>query len=146
MGVITSTSSPFAANFRYDVLALAVTSTVPPVNGTFTLPGPFTYDVNFNEEVIGSHGEFFSTPEELGALVESVEADPVKALQRGEELRESIERYNWDDVADRYASLCQRLAARDFPSRRPSGRRVGAGREALSRGPAGAPTGSRTAG
>src|SRR5262249_35345559 len=26
-------------------------STVPPVNGVFSLPGPFTYDVNFNEPI-----------------------------------------------------------------------------------------------
>lgn len=39
----------FDGTFRYDTLVLAVTSTVPPVGGTFTLPGPFNYDVNFNE-------------------------------------------------------------------------------------------------
>ncbi len=41
----------FSGTFRYDALTLMVTSTVPPVGGTFTLPGPFTYDVNFNEPV-----------------------------------------------------------------------------------------------
>ena len=33
-------------------------------------------------------------------------------------------RYDWDDVAARYEALCARLAARDFPRTRPSGRRV----------------------
>jgi hypothetical protein len=39
----------FDGTFRYDVTVIAVTSTNPPVGGTFTLPGPFNYDVNFNE-------------------------------------------------------------------------------------------------
>src|SRR6185295_14554417 len=41
----------FSATFRYDAVVLQVTSTVLPVGGVFTLPGPFTYDVNFNEAV-----------------------------------------------------------------------------------------------
>jgi hypothetical protein len=41
----------YDATFRYDAVLLQVTSTVPPANGVFTLPGPFTYDVNFNEPV-----------------------------------------------------------------------------------------------
>ncbi len=42
----------FTGTFRYDTLLLQVVSTVPPFpNGVFTLPGPFTYDVNFNEPV-----------------------------------------------------------------------------------------------
>lgn len=41
----------FTGPFRYDVVLLTVTSTVPPVGGVFTLPSPFTYDVNFNEPV-----------------------------------------------------------------------------------------------
>src|SRR5262249_8321517 len=39
-------------SFRYDAILLQVTSTSPPFpGGVFTLPGPFTYDVNFNEAV-----------------------------------------------------------------------------------------------
>ncbi|HVX60574.1 MAG TPA: hypothetical protein VHC19_08230, partial [Pirellulales bacterium] len=42
----------FNSNFRYDATLLAVASTVPPsANGVFTLPGPFEYDVMFNEDV-----------------------------------------------------------------------------------------------
>src|SRR5207248_4455438 len=41
----------FDATFRYDAVQLQVTSTNPPAGGTFTLPGPFTLDVSFNEEV-----------------------------------------------------------------------------------------------
>lgn len=55
-GAISSTTGnqilAFTGTFRYDVLALAVVSTNPPFpNGVFTLPGPFTYDVTFNEPV-----------------------------------------------------------------------------------------------
>jgi hypothetical protein len=41
----------FQCTFRYDVTLLQVTSTDPPVGGTFTGPGTVMYDVNFNEEV-----------------------------------------------------------------------------------------------
>ncbi|HET9218893.1 MAG TPA: PKD domain-containing protein, partial [Terriglobia bacterium] len=41
----------FSGNFRYDAVPLLVTSTVPPINGAFTLPAPFIYDVNFSEAV-----------------------------------------------------------------------------------------------
>ncbi|MEX0677895.1 MAG: sialidase family protein [Pirellulales bacterium] len=42
----------FSGGFRYDTLLLQVVSTDPPFpDGIFTLPGPFTYDVNFNEPV-----------------------------------------------------------------------------------------------
>ena len=35
--------------------------------------------------------------------------------RRGADLKQSIRRYNWDDVADRYEALCQGLAERAFP-------------------------------
>jgi hypothetical protein len=41
----------FTGTFRYDTLLLQVVATVPQVGGVFTLPGPFTYDVNFNEPI-----------------------------------------------------------------------------------------------
>jgi hypothetical protein len=41
----------FNGMFRYDTLLLEVTSTDPPVDGTFTGPGTVIYDVNFNEAV-----------------------------------------------------------------------------------------------
>jgi hypothetical protein len=43
----------FTCTFRYDVLQLMVTSTNPPVGGTFSPPAPndYQYDVNFNEPV-----------------------------------------------------------------------------------------------
>jgi hypothetical protein len=55
-GAFTSASNgqpvlEFQCTFRYDVTLLQVTSTDPPVGGTFTGPGTVMYDVNFNEEV-----------------------------------------------------------------------------------------------
>jgi hypothetical protein len=49
-------NDPFTALFRYDALQLRVASTNPAPfpNGAFTLPGPFTFDVNFNEPVRAS--------------------------------------------------------------------------------------------
>src|SRR5207244_11522961 len=43
----------FTCTFRYDALLLQVTTTVPPVGGTFSPPAPnnYQYDVNFNEAV-----------------------------------------------------------------------------------------------
>ena len=41
----------FQCTFRYDATLLQVTSTDPPVGGTFTGPATVMYDVNFNEQV-----------------------------------------------------------------------------------------------
>src|SRR5262249_31106107 len=43
----------FNCTFCYAVTPLAVTTTVPPVGGTFTPPAPgdYTFDVNFNQPV-----------------------------------------------------------------------------------------------
>jgi len=46
--------SAFTASFRFDATPLQVVATSPPINGTFTLPTPFTYDVQFNEAVTPS--------------------------------------------------------------------------------------------
>jgi glycosyltransferase involved in cell wall biosynthesis len=89
--------------------------------GAFTL----AYDVTFNREVLGETADYFTTPTDLAALLAAVEADQPRARARGADLKKSIRRYNWDDVADRYEALCQGLAERDFPRRRPSGRRAG---------------------
>ena len=84
------------------------------------------YDVIFNREVLGEWGQYFTTPDDVAELIMKAEADPECARQRGQGLQDSIRRYNWDDVAARYEVLCRRLADRDFPRRRPSGRRTGA--------------------
>ena len=87
--------------------------------GTHTI----AFDVPFNREVLGECGDFFTSPADVSALVEQAEADPDRPIASGKQLQESIRRYDWDDVARRYEALCARLAARDFPRRRPSGRR-----------------------
>lgn len=87
------------------------------------------WDVNFNREVIGSHGAFFSTPEQLAGALEAAEADPAAALADGASLREFIKTYSWDIVADQYEELLKALArdGQQPSSRRPSGQRPGEG-------------------
>jgi hypothetical protein len=41
----------FNGTFRFDTLTLQVVATTPAAGGVFTLPGPFTYDVRFNEPI-----------------------------------------------------------------------------------------------
>ena len=41
----------FSGDFRYDATPLQVTTTSPAIGGVFGLPGPFTYDVTFNEPI-----------------------------------------------------------------------------------------------
>jgi glycosyltransferase involved in cell wall biosynthesis len=81
------------------------------------------FDVSFNREVLGPSGRFWSTPADVAALFEAAEADPTAAAERGALARERAAAYDWDAVAAAYESLCERLAARAFPRRRPSGRR-----------------------
>ena len=56
-GAVTKLGSPatvlaaFGSSFRYDALLLQVAATNPPANAAFSLPGPFTYDVTFNEPI-----------------------------------------------------------------------------------------------
>lgn len=68
------------------------------------------WDVIFNREVIQDDGEFFSSPQHLSALVEKAEAEPAAAIHRGARLQSAIRRYDWDDVANKYAGLCSDLA------------------------------------
>ncbi len=52
IGAVTGNPvAAFTGAFRYDTLLLQVVATAPPVNGVFTLPGPVTYDVTFNEPI-----------------------------------------------------------------------------------------------
>ncbi|GAB2590320.1 glycosyltransferase [Microlunatus antarcticus] len=83
------------------------------------------YDCIFNREVLNGDGDYFSSPEELAALLEASEREPEQAVALGSFAREAIRRYDWDDVARRYEALCARLVAGPRAKRRPSGRRVG---------------------
>src|SRR5262247_3415238 len=52
IGAVTGNPvAAFTGTFRYDTLLLQVVATAPAVGGVFTLPGPFTYDVSFNEPI-----------------------------------------------------------------------------------------------
>jgi glycosyltransferase involved in cell wall biosynthesis len=82
------------------------------------------FDVSFNREVLQTSGRYFSTPEDVAAAVSSAEADPAGVRRDGNRARLMAARYDWDDVAVGYEELCLRLAARDFPRSRPSGRRL----------------------
>lgn len=84
------------------------------------------FDVSFNREVLGEAGRYWTTAEDVRALVESAEADPVAQVDRGRLSRERAALYDWDEVADRYEELCRRLALEGPVRHRPSGRRTGA--------------------
>ncbi|WP_375426350.1 DUF1972 domain-containing protein [uncultured Friedmanniella sp.] len=90
--------------------------------GTFTI----AHDNVFNREVLAEDAEYFAGPADVARLVVDAESDPERAAARGRELQSDIQRYNWDDVATRYETLCRRLSLHDFGPR-PSGRRSGVG-------------------
>jgi glycosyltransferase involved in cell wall biosynthesis len=82
------------------------------------------FDVSFNREVLGDSGEFFSDPVSVSELISAAEQDRDATLLRGKAAQVRAKAYDWDDIANRYEELCHRLAMRDFPQKRPSGRRV----------------------
>ena len=84
------------------------------------------FDVSFNREVLGEAGRYWTTADDVRALIEAAEADPAGTAARGELSREQAERYDWDAVADSYEALCRRLALTGPVRHRPSGRRTGA--------------------
>jgi glycosyltransferase involved in cell wall biosynthesis len=86
--------------------------------GTYTI----AFDVAFNREVLAGTAAYFSTEQDVARELVAAEADPARVLRLGAELQQSIQRYNWDDVTDRYEQLCERLATRRT-HRRASGRR-----------------------
>ncbi|MEU2350290.1 DUF1972 domain-containing protein [Modestobacter sp. NPDC049651] len=92
------------------------------------------YDVSFNREVLESSGRYFGTAEDVAAHVAAAEADPERTRRDGKKARLLSARYDWDHVAEGYAALCTRLAARDFPRTRPSGRRLRLGPAAQDAG------------
>jgi glycosyltransferase involved in cell wall biosynthesis len=92
------------------------------------------FDVDFNREVVSDAGRYFVSPADLAALLDAAEADPPAVRARGARARELAKNYDWDDVAAGYEALTLRLANREFPTRRPSGRR---GVMTVDAGPAG---------
>lgn len=71
------------------------------------------FDVNFNREVLGPAGRFWSDWRTLGGQLEDAEAEPARARAHGAAARaRAAELYTWDGVADGYEQLCERLAVR----------------------------------
>jgi glycosyltransferase involved in cell wall biosynthesis len=69
------------------------------------------WDVDFNREVLGDRGSFFSDARSASTAFEAFEADPGISRTTGIALQERAERtYDWDDVTSGYESLAARLA------------------------------------
>lgn len=70
------------------------------------------YDVNFNREVLGVDGVFFTDPSTLAQCILAAEGDVASSVDRGQRLADRAEdTYNWDKVADQYERLCVELAS-----------------------------------
>ena len=104
------------------------------------------FDVNFNRAVLADTGRYFVTARDVADEIELAEQYPVATRDRGESAQRIAFRYDWDDVAQRYDQLCERLVAEGPLPRavhgepggrdgRPSGRRTGLGAAAVTRDP-----------
>ncbi len=71
------------------------------------------FDVNFNREVLGGAGRYFRDADDLRRQVEVSERDIAATVELGARARVRANRYDWEDVTDRYEGLCLRLAGRD---------------------------------
>lgn len=68
------------------------------------------YDVEFNRDVLGDAGWYFADPSSVAQVVETAEANPNDAFDRGAAAKTRAHDYTWDDVAARYEALCRSLA------------------------------------
>jgi glycosyltransferase involved in cell wall biosynthesis len=75
------------------------------------------FDVVFNREVLGEHGRYFATADDLAQLCDAAEADPEGTRSRGKRGMAVLDRYDWDVVAHGYRALAHRLAGLPEPSR-----------------------------
>lgn len=67
-------------------------------------------DVDFNREVAGTSGVWFSCPADVARAVEEAEAHPARARARGLAGQAQVaHRYQWDDVTDGYEALALEL-------------------------------------
>lgn len=70
------------------------------------------FDVDFNREVLADDGWWFRDAAQLAAAVQAVDADDALVIARGLRARERAARvFRWDDVADGYESLAERMVA-----------------------------------
>ncbi|SNR41341.1 DUF1972 domain-containing protein [Blastococcus mobilis] len=81
------------------------------------------FDVDFNREVVAEAGRYFSSPADVAGLLEAAESDPAGVRRAGRRSRELAAQYDWDSVAAGYEQLALDLAGRQYPARRPTGRR-----------------------
>lgn len=72
------------------------------------------FDVNFNREVLGSAGAYFSEAGQIPALVQAAENDFAATASRGQASLDRAGSYCWDDVTDSYEALCRRLVLHGF--------------------------------
>ncbi len=82
------------------------------------------FDVSFNREVIGEAGRFFTDEDSVAAQIEYAEANPEVISELGTIAQNRAQTYNWDEVADAYEALCERLIFTGGSTNRPSGRRT----------------------
>lgn len=77
------------------------------------------FDVDFNREVLGSAGRYFSNPAQVADLVSEVEDVRGDVAVRGQLGQQIARRYDWDVVTDGYEQLCRTLVTvRSFSSGR----------------------------
>ena len=82
------------------------------------------FDVVFNREVLGPHGQFFSTPAQLAKQLVAAESAPMLHRGRGELLRtRAATTYQWLDVANGYEAMLKRLVAGETIRGTATGRR-----------------------
>ena len=81
------------------------------------------WDVIFNQEVLGTHGAYFSRADSLGALIEDAELSAERAAEIGMALQHRARLlYNWDNVTQSYERLAHRVATGYSTHRQSSGR------------------------
>ena len=77
------------------------------------------FDVVFNREVCGDTALFYDSPVALTSLLEKAEAEPDEGRPRAAAARNrAAELYTWDEVADGYEALVERLQAASIRRRR----------------------------
>jgi glycosyltransferase involved in cell wall biosynthesis len=68
------------------------------------------FDVTFNKEILGTSGEYFTSPADVAALLAEAELRPDEIQARGKASLEIAGTYDWDTVADGYERLSYKLA------------------------------------
>ncbi len=79
------------------------------------------FDVGFNREVLRASGRYFTTPADLATIIEEEERNLSALRTRALGGFQRSADYSWDDVADRYETLCRRLAGRPIAATAGSG-------------------------